>query len=184
MQKRQLIPGKDRPARPDDAPRLGRPTNDAIRARQIEEICERHANGEALPTICKAIKPEIKPATFRGWVRADPELDERWKLVRKEYVHSLFDMIADLSSQLADPDWNKAASPAQVNAVKGAIEAYKHICGRLNSREYGEQKIAGAQLPTFIIASNLTLHPGEATEEAIDTDYTLALPPPQAKTDD
>ena len=80
VQKVKLTPPKPRPA---DAPKLGRPPADEVRARKIETILERCSNGDDLGTVCKDLG--IAPATFRSWCRADKELGAEWQLAQDEF---------------------------------------------------------------------------------------------------
>lgn len=168
--KRVLIPGKDRPA---DAPKPGRPSNEEARERRIATILERVSNGDDLGTVCQELK--MAPATFRGWCRESKELDQEWQLARKEYAHSLFDKIAELSAILSrgkDVASGEPLSAAQVNGLKAAIDGYKHVAARLNPAQYGEQK-AGQQGVAVFINTSLPIGPGEHPATTVDTDFTV-----------
>lgn len=176
VQKVKLTPPKPRPA---DAPKLGRPPADEVRARKIETILERCSNGDDLGTVCKDLG--IAPATFRSWCRADKELGAEWQLARREYAHSLFDRIAEISAILAVGGRNvkvdgkdswEAMTAAEVNAMKAAIDGYKHIAARLNPAQYGEQK-AGQQGVVVMINTTLPVGLDEKPSMAVDTDFTV-----------
>jgi transposase-like protein len=57
----------------DTTNRGGRPSAEVLRQRMIEEILDRHADGEALVDICKSFDPPLPPRTFRSWVRKAQE---------------------------------------------------------------------------------------------------------------
>lgn len=172
IRKRILTPGKDRPA---DAPKMGRPTADEARQRKVATILERVSNGDDLGSVCSELG--LAPATFRGWCRADKALDQEWQLARREYAHSLFDKIAELSALLSrgkDATTDEPLSAAQVNGLKAAIDGYKHVAARLNPAQYGEQK-AGQQGVVVMINSTLPLGDGAGPVNAIDADFTAVV---------
>lgn len=170
--KRHLIPGKLQTQN-----KGGRPTREETQQKQIDAILDRHANGEALVDICEDLG--LKPAVFRGWVRKDPELRREWELAKQEFAHSQFDSIASLAHQLATTQWTKEQNP-QVQALRTAIEAKKTVAGKLNPREYGEQKDKQATTTINIITDlPLTEECGPAT--VIDGDFTVRVPLPAPK---
>jgi hypothetical protein len=157
--------------------KVGRPSAADRDREQIEEIFERHANGEPLTDICKRLG--IKPASFRTRVRKDPALQEEWDAVRKEYVHSLFDELARITRELAAAEFGREDS-AKVNALRAAQDGLKHITARLNPSAYGEQK-AGAAVPTIIINTTLPIGPGDKAPLIVDGDFTIEVPRSLAK---
>jgi hypothetical protein len=163
--KRKLIPGKDRPL---DLPKVGRPTKSEAQERNVEAILDRVSNGEDLGTVCGSLG--MSPSTFRGWCRSSQVLDQAWQLARREYAHSLFDRIAELAAKLASNAMEMSA--AEVNAMKAAIDGYKHVAARLNPAQYGEQK-AGQQGVAVFINTTLPIGPGEQPAEEIEKDFTV-----------
>jgi hypothetical protein len=157
--------------------KVGRPSAADKDREQIEEIFERHADGEALKDICR--KLGIKPAAFRTRVRKDSALSEEWEAVRREYVHSLFDELASVTRQLRDAEFGGEDS-AKVNALRAAQDGLKHITARLNPSAYGEQK-AGAAVPTIIINTTLPIGPGDKAPLIVDGDFTIEVPRSLAK---
>lgn len=153
------------------AGRMGRPTAVAKREEQIEAIFDRHANGEALVDICAEMN--VRPAEFRSWMRKGTvELQAQWKLVKTEHAHSIFDQIRSLAHKLETGRFGKEDG-ARVQALRGAIDALKHIASRLDPADYGEQK-PGAQGVVVIINTDLAL--SGKPETTIDGEFKIAVP--------
>lgn len=170
--KRILTPPRDR----EPAPKLGRPTRAEAQQRQIDEILERHADGEALVTICGQL--HLRPATFRAWCRADPALDAEWRAVRLDYVDALFDQLAAITGELADASRlsgeDKAAN-ARVNSLKAAQDGLKHVTARLRPALYGDSKGSGSAM-TVIFNTDLPIGPGQEAGATVDGDFTIVVP--------
>jgi hypothetical protein len=152
--------------------RTGRPSAADIQARQIEQVFERHANGEPLDDICREL--EIKPASFRTWMRRDPTLAAEWDLVKREYVHSLFDKLAAITMELSRAEYGKEDG-AKVQALRAAQDGLKHITSRLNPGQYGETKDKTGGL-TVIINTSLPIGPGDQPQTVVDGDFKVVLP--------
>ena len=152
--------------------KTGRPSSADLQSRQIEQVFERHANGEPLDDICAEL--EIKPASFRTWMRRDPLLAAEWDLVKREYVHSLFDKLASITFELARADYDKEDG-AKVQALRAAQDGLKHITSRLNPAQYGETKDKTAGL-TVIINTSLPIGPGDTPQTVVDGDFKVILP--------
>ena len=154
----------------DSPRRTGRPSAADKQLELIEQVFDRHANGEPLNDVCAALG--VKPAEFRHLMRkAAPEVQAEWKLAKEEYVHSLFGEIHSIERKLASGRFGKEDG-ARVQALRGAIEALKHITGRLNPSQYGEQKSAGPGL-TVIINTSLPIGPGQQPAEVLDGDFKV-----------
>jgi hypothetical protein len=152
--------------------KTGRPSSADIQARQIEEVFERHANGEPLVDICRQL--EILPARFRTWMRKNPVLAAEWDGVQREYVHSLFDKLSSVTAQLARADFSKDDGAA-VQALRAAQDGYKHMTARLNPAAYGETRDKGAGV-TVIINTSLPIGIGDKPLEVVDGDFKVVLP--------
>jgi hypothetical protein len=172
--KRHLVPGK---LRSPEAPKIGRPSQAEVESRRIEEILDRVSAGETLQKVCDEIGG-ITPTQFRRWARASKENRELWADARREYAHSLFDKLADLTERLATGEFSKEEN-AQVTALKTAIDGLKHITARLNPDDYAERRDNKSGVSVTIVSS-LPLGPGSKPEAAIDTAFRVVgtLPPP------
>lgn len=161
----------------DEQTKRGRPSAEALRQRQIEEILDRHADGEALETICASIK--LAPRTFRGWMRKDSKLREAWEQSNNDFVDALFDRYAAITQELASyvpGDADVRGASARVNAMKAAQDGYKNICARLKPGKYAEQKDKQSGI-TVIFNTDLPMQLGEAEVATIDGDFTVAIDP-------
>jgi hypothetical protein len=180
--KRTLIPGREREERAIDAPKIGRPSRDEVRQRQVDIILERHADGEPLVDICTELG--LRPAVFRGWCRNDPGLAEDWRAVRADYVDALFDKLASVTAQLAASgtiDADDKAANARVNSLKAAQDGFKHITARLKPSAYGDNKATGPGM-TVIFNTDLPIGPGQSPGASVDGDFTIVLPAAQKVT--
>ena len=171
--KQVLIPGK---LRDPGAPKIGRPTQVEAEARRIETILDRVAAGETLQKVCDDLG-SITPTQFRRWARASKENRELWADARREYAHSLFDRMADLTEVLRNGNWGREDNAA-VTALRVAIDGLKHITARLNPDDYAERK-DNKQATIVNIISSLPIGPGAVPEAAVDTAFRVvgALPP-------
>lgn len=152
--------------------KVGRPSAADRDREQLEEIFERHANGEPLNDICRNLG--IKPAALRTRIRKDPAIQTEWDAVRKEYVHSLFDELARITRELANAEYGKEDN-AKVAALRTAMDGLKHITARLNPAAYGEQK-SGPVAPTIIINTSLPVGAGDKAPLIVDGDFTIEVP--------
>lgn len=151
----------------------GRPSAADKQLGLIEEICDRHSNGEPLAEICAALG--VKEAEFRSWIRrGGPEAQALWKEAKGEFVHSTFGLMTSITRQLATGRFGKDDS-SRVQALRGALDGLKHITSRLNPAEYGEQK-AGQQMPTIIINTNLPVGLGDQPAAAVNGEFSVVLP--------
>jgi hypothetical protein len=151
---------------------MARPSAADLQSRKIDQVFERHANGEPLEDICAEL--EIKPASFRTWMRRDAALAAEWDTVKREYVHSLFDRLASITIELATKRFDKEAG-AQVQALRAASDNIKHITSRLNPAQYGETKDKTGAL-TVIINTSLPIGPGDNPQTVVDGDFKVVLP--------
>jgi len=152
--------------------KLGRPSAADLQSRQIEQVFERHANGEPLDNICGELG--IRPASFRTWMRRNPRLAGEWDAVKREYVHSLFDKLAAITMELSKAEYGKEDG-AKVQALRAAQDGLKHITSRLNPAQYGETKDKTGAL-TVIINTSLPIGPGDAPQTVVDGDFKVVLP--------
>lgn len=167
------------PPRLREGPKIGRPTSSEVERRRIETILERVSAGETLQKVCDDLGT-ITPTQFRRWTRASKENRELWTDARREYAHSLFDRLADLTSQLATGAYGREDN-AQVTALRTAIDGLKHITARLNPDDYAERRDHSSGVQVTIVSS-LPLGPGAKPEAAIDTAFRVVgqLPNPNA----
>jgi hypothetical protein len=158
----------------------GRPTAEALRQRKIEVILDRHADGEALETICASLDPPLPTRIWRSWVRADQTLREAWELSDRDFVHALFDRYAAVTEELRsfNPEGGGdiRTATARVNALKAAQDGYKNICARLNPGKYAEQKDKQGGV-TLIINTPLPLDENSAAITAVEGDYEIIVDP-------
>ena len=142
----------------------------------MEEVIRQVAAGASLRAVC-AKEGMPREETFRKWVRENPVLQRKW-LEAKEYrSHSLFDHMTDLAQQLEDNA--KAVTATEINAIKIAIETYKHAAGRLNPRDYGERVPANPVIPIQIVT---TLNLGQqGPAEKLDGNDIWRVKVPQQK---
>ena len=166
-------------ARMADTPRMGRPTAAMLKQRQVEEILDRHADGESLEGICLGFDPPLPTRSWRKWVRDDPKLKMLWDDSDRDFVHALFDRYAQVTEELrqgppAEMDVRQIAG--WVNSLKAAQDGYKSICARLNPAKYAEQKDKQAGI-TLVINTSLPMEVGTAGPEVIDTDFSVAIDP-------
>jgi hypothetical protein len=152
--------------------KLGRPTASDVQLRQIDQVFERHANGEPLDAICTELG--IKPSSFRTWMRKSPPLASEWDAVKREYVHSLFDKLASITMELSKAEYGKEDG-AKVQALRAAQDGLKHITARLNPAQYGETKDKTGAL-TVIINTSLPLGPGDLPQAVVDGDFKVVMP--------
>lgn len=154
----------------------GRPSAETLRQRQIEEILDRHSDGEPLVKICADIG--LLPREFHRWKRELPKLREQWELADKDYVHAMFDRAAAIARRLEEEDWSSKEQngSAQVNALKTALDGYQKICAKLNPGKYADQKDKQSGL-TVIFNTPLPMQLGDAEVGAIDGDFTVAVDP-------
>jgi hypothetical protein len=149
-----------------------------LRQRQIEEVLERHADGEALEKICAEFDPPLPTRTWRRWCREDDRLKVAWEDSDKDFVHALFDRYAQVTAELRagpPPDMDVRLVAGWVNALKAAQDGYKSICARLNPAKYAEQKDKQSGI-TLVINTPLPMEPG-ALAETIDGDFSVAIDP-------
>ena len=161
---------------------MGRPTAEVMRQRQVDDILERHADGETLEAICFSFPTPLPTRTWRKWCREDPKLQIAWDASDRDFVHTLFDRYAEVTAVLragppADLDANRVNG--WVNALKAAQDGYKNICARLNPAKYAEQKDKQMGI-TLIVNTPLPMEPG-AQEETIDGDFSVVIDPKRLK---
>lgn len=150
----------------------GRPSAASLEAEKLERICDRHADGEPLAKVCA--DEGMTQTEFRRRIRRDPALGMAWEEARKEYVHSLFNELAELTKRLSTSKFGRDSN-AEVSALRAAIDGLKHITGRLNPGAYGEQK-AGTQGITVIINTDLPIRDGDKPGETIEGDFKVEVP--------
>jgi hypothetical protein len=174
--KQVLTPGR---LRDPSLPRIGRPPAEEAFAKKVEDILDSVSGGETLFSVCDRIGG-ITPTQFRRWARSSKENRELWHDARREYAHSLFDRLAELTEQLASGTFGKEDN-AQVTALKGAIDGLKHITSRLSPEDYAERRDDKSGVSVTIISS-LPLGDGAKPEAAIDTAFRVVgrLPSPDA----
>lgn len=124
-----------------DKPKIGRPPrkNQA----ELDEICNRIANGESLASICR---DEGAPtySSVMEWLAADPMFAERYTRARETQAERMAEEILEIADEgrndtYLDEKGNKIVDYDHIQRSKLRVDARKWVAAKLLPKKYGER---------------------------------------------
>lgn len=126
-----------------EKPKVGRPSRKS--EEELNEICNRIANGESLASICR---DEGAPtySTVMEWLKEDKKFSDRYTLARETQAERMAEEILEIADDgrndtQVDEKGHQSVDYDHIQRSKLRVDARKWVAARLLPKKYGDRPL-------------------------------------------